>query len=152
MVRLATISWVTMLDSNISPHQWVGTPSVTMFVREAGSDSNYWACPEYYITGNFGRFIRPGYVRVESKPGSEATITNIVYANREDGTMVAVVVNQTKSNQNFKFVVNKKQISATIPAGNVASYIWKEDTTLIAEPIINGGAEKEVELDKTVSI
>jgi beta-glucosidase len=140
-------SWVTMLDSNISPHQWVGTPSVTMFVREAGSDSNYWACPEFYIAGNFGRFIRPGYVRIESDPGSLDTVTNIVYANKEDGTMVAVVVNQTKSNQNLKFVVNNKQILATIPAGNVGTYIWKEDAALIAEPIINGGAEIEVEVD-----
>lgn len=140
-------AWVTMLDSNISPHQWVGTPSVTMFVHEAGSDTNYWACPEFYITGNFGRFIRPGYVRVESDPGSATTVTNIVYANREDGTMVAVVVNQTKSSQTFKLVVNNKQIKATIPAGNVGTYIWKEDASLIAKPLINGGAEAEVEVD-----
>ncbi len=140
-------SWVTMLDSNISPHQWVGTPSTTMFVREAGSDTNYWACPEFYITGNFGRFIRPGYVRVESDPGSPDTVTNIVYANKADGTMAAVVVNQTGSSQNFKLMFNGKQVIGTIPARNVATYVWKESAELIGEPVINGGREEETEKD-----
>ena len=140
-------SWVTMLDSNISPHQWVGTPSVTMFVREAGSDTNYWACPEFYIAGNFGRFIRPGYVRVASDPGSPDTVTNVVYANKEDGTIAAVVVNQTSKSQNFKFVFNDKQFIGTIPAGNVATYIWNENVELIGTPVINGGKEEEKEVD-----
>lgn len=140
-------SWVTMLDSNISPHQWVGTPSTTMFVREAESDSNYWACPEFYIAGNFGRFIRPGYVRAASDPGSSDTVTNVVYADKENGTIAAVVVNQTGSSQNFKFVFHEKQIIGTIPAGNVATYIWKENAELIGEPVINGGSEEETEAD-----
>lgn len=145
-------SWVTMLDSNISPHQWVGTPSTTMFVREAGSDTNYWACPEFYIAGNFGRFIRPGYVRVASDPGSPDTVTNIVYANKEDGTIAAVVVNQTSSSQKFKFVFNEKQFIGTIPAGNVATYIWKENKELIGNPVINGGREEEKEVDTSKRI
>ncbi|MDF2801990.1 MAG: hypothetical protein K0S61_1893 [Anaerocolumna sp.] len=140
-------SWVTMLDSNISPHQWVGTPSTTMFVREAGSDSNYWSCPEFYIAGNFGRFIRPGYVRVESEAGSTDTITNVVYANKEDGTIAAVLVNQTSSTQNFKLVFNEKQILGTIPAGNVATYTWKENAELIGDPVINGGSEAAIDVD-----
>lgn len=143
-------SWVTMLDSNISPHQWVGTPSVTMFVREAGSDTNYWACPEFYIAGNFGRFIRPGMVRVESDFGSYDTVTNVVYANREDGTMVAVVVNQTGSNQTFKFEVNGKQIMGTLPGKNVATYVWKEEPSAIKEPAINQKGEEEVEEDTSL--
>lgn len=118
-------SWVTMLDSNVAKHQWVGTPDPTMFARAAGSDNDYWPMPEFYLTGQFARFIRPGYVRVESGPGSVDTITNVVFKNPKTGELVAVVVNQTDKKQNFKFICDGVQFIGGIPAKNVATYLWK---------------------------
>jgi beta-glucosidase len=118
-------SWVTMLDSNVAKHQWVGTPDPTMFARAAGSDNDYWPMPEFYLTGQFARFIRPGYVRVESDPGSVDTITNVVFKNPTTGELVAVVVNQTDRKQNFKFISDGVQFIGGIPAKNVATYLWK---------------------------
>jgi beta-glucosidase len=132
-------AWVTMMDSAIDHYQWVGTPSPTLFIRQSDSDTEYWACPEFYIMGNFGRFIRPGYVRVESDYGSSDTITNVVYANQENGTMTAVVVNQTNSQKSFRLLYDGKQIMGTIPAGNVATLIWSVEPEKIADPIINAG-------------
>jgi beta-glucosidase len=132
-------AWVTMMDSSIGHYQWVGTPSPTLFIRNVDSDTEYWACPEFYILGNFGRFIRPGYVRVESDYGDPQTITDVVYANQEDGTMTAVVVNQTTSQKDFRLLYDGKQIKGTIPGGNVATLVWSIEPDKIAEPIINGG-------------
>lgn len=117
-------SWVTMLDSNVGVHQWVGTPDPTMFARAAGSDNDYWAMPEFYITGQFARFIRPGFVRVDSNLGSTSTVTNVVFKNPETGEMSAVVVNATDRKQNFKIVSEGTQFIGAIPAGNVATYVW----------------------------
>lgn len=118
-------SWVTMLDSNVGVHQWVGTPDPTMFARAAGSDNDYWAMPEFYITGQFSRFIRPGYVRVDSDEGI-ANVGNVVFKNPETRELTAVVSNNTDKKQNFKFEINGIQIICAIPAKNVATYVWKQ--------------------------
>ncbi len=128
-------AWVTMLDSDVNYHQWstggnddgttqYGTSDPTMFARLAGSDTEYWAAPEFYITGQFSRFIRPGYVRVASDEGTTATIRNVVFQNPETKELVAVVVNASKKKQNFKFVIGDEQFIGAVPAGNVATYVW----------------------------
>ncbi len=117
-------SWVTMLDSNIGVHHWVGTPDPTMFARAAGSDNDYWAMPEFYITGQFSRFIRPGDVRVDSNVGSNTSVTNVVFMNPETNTFKAVVVNGTNEKQNFKIVCNGTQIIGALPAENIGTYVW----------------------------
>lgn len=116
-------AWVVMLDSNISPHQWTGTPDPTMFVRDANVADEYWATPEYYITGQFSKFIQRGAVRIDSNYGSTSTVTNVAFKN-PDGSIAAVVINQTNTAQTFKMVNNGIQVFATIPAQNVATYQW----------------------------
>ena len=116
-------AWVTMLDSNISPHQWTGTPYPTMFVKDANATDQYWACPEFYITGQFSKYVQPGAVRIDSDYGSTNTVTNVAFKN-PDGSIVVVVINQTDPDQTFKMVNNGTQVFATIPAQNVATYQW----------------------------
>ncbi len=116
-------SWVTMLDSNVGIHQWPGTPDPTMFARAAGSSTDYWAMPEFYIAAQFSRFIRPGYVRVGSDAGIK-DVANVVFKNPEDGSMVAVVSNNTDDKQDLKFVIDGQQFICGVPAKNVATYVW----------------------------
>ena len=116
-------SWVTMLDSNVGVHQWPGTPDPTMFARAAGSSTDYWAMPEFYIAAQFSRFIRPGYVRVESDAGIK-DVANVVFKNPKDGSMVAVVSNNTDDKQDLKFVIDGQQFICGVPAKNVATYVW----------------------------
>ena len=117
-------SWVTMLDSNIATHQWVGTPDPTSFVQDANDPNNYWATPEVYIASQFSRFIRPGYVRIGSNYGSSSTVTNVAFKDTETGKIVMVVTNQTDEKQAFKIVCDGTQIIGNIPAKNVATYEW----------------------------
>lgn len=116
--------WVTMLDSNISTHQWTGTPDPTAFVQDAEDPENYWATPEVYLMAQFSKYIRPGYVRVQSNYGSSSTVTNVVFKNPETNELIMVAINNTTSDQNFKVVQNGVQFNATLPAGNCATYIW----------------------------
>ncbi|MDF2532300.1 MAG: carbohydrate-binding protein, partial [Clostridia bacterium] len=129
-------AWVVMLDSNIAPHQWLGTPDPSMFVRDANVADRYWATPEYYITGQFSKFVKPGAVRIDSNYGSTSTVTNVAFKN-PDGSIVAVVINQTNSYQSFKMINNGTQVLATLPAQTVATYQWT--------PLVNDGASITVD-------
>ena len=116
-------AWVTMLDSNIAPEQWTGTPDPTMWVQDANDRENYWATPEYYISGQFTKFIRPGAVRIDSNYGSSSTVTNVAFKNT-DGSIVMVVINQTDKPQKFITLCGGTQFGDVIPAKNVATYKW----------------------------
>lgn len=117
-------AWVTMLDSNIAPHQWVGTPDPTMFVQDANNRNNYWCTPEVYIIGQFTKYVRPGYVRIDSSIGNNSSLSNVAFKDPTTGKIVMIVSNNSGENQNFKVINNGTQFNATLPAGNVATYIW----------------------------
>ena len=147
-------SWVTMLDSNISPHQWVGTPDPTLFVKDADSQDGFWCTPEVYITGQFTKYIRPGYVRIESTAGSSSTINNVAFQNPDTGAIVLVVTNCSGNDQTFKVMLDGTQFTATLPAGNVATYRWTpakaEDILSVPESIPYGTETVELTLESGV--
>jgi len=116
-------AWVTMLDSRIGTHQWVGTPGPTMLVQDAAEPNRYWRTPEYYLLGQYARFVRPGAFRIESTYGSEDTVTNVAFRN-PDGSLVAVVINQTDEEQPFRVLCEGKQFTAVLPARAVGTYVW----------------------------
>lgn len=117
-------SWVAMLDSDIQMHHWTGTPDPTMLVEDSGDRDHYWATPEYYLLGQFSKFVTPGYTRIDSNYGSKDTVTNVAFLSPDKRTIVTVVINQTDSAQTFKLVSDGAQIAATIPAKSVATYRW----------------------------
>ena len=120
-------AWVTMLDSDIFPEQWTGTPDPTMIIRDSGNKDNYWMCPEYYITAQFTKFLQPGARRIDSNYGSRSTVTNVAFRN-PDGTVAVVVINQNKHDQAFRILCKGEQISAVIPGGTVATYVFRPGT------------------------
>ena len=118
-------SWVTMLDSNVAPTKFPWKVDPTLLVKDPVSQ-NYWATPEYYIMGQFGRYIRPGMKLISSTYGSKDNITNAVFYDQFKREYVMVAVNQTLKPQQFKAQYHGKQFLATIPAKNVATYSWYE--------------------------
>ncbi|MEK8127158.1 glycoside hydrolase family 30 beta sandwich domain-containing protein [Paenibacillus filicis] len=116
-------AWVTMLDSTIGKHQWVGTPDPTLLVQNAANREEYWMTPEFYLTGQFSKFIQTGAHRIESNYGSAATVTNVAFLN-PDQTIVVVVINQTEDEQQFRVVCEGRQLLESLPAKSVATYRW----------------------------
>jgi glucosylceramidase len=121
-------AWVTMLDSNNQPTKWSGVPDPTMMIMSASSPNTYWRTPEFYILGQFSKFVQPGATRISSDAGSSTSVTDVVFKN-PDGKIVAVVVNQTASAQTFKLLSQGQQITATLPAKTVGTYRWQSDPT-----------------------
>lgn len=116
-------AWVTMLDSDIFPEQWTGTPDPTLLIRDSGNEDNYWETPEYYILAQFTKFVKPGAVRIDSNYGSKSTVTNVAFKN-PDGKVISIVANQNNVPKLFRILCNGEQIATVIPAKTVATYIW----------------------------
>ncbi|MFY4775049.1 glycoside hydrolase family 3 N-terminal domain-containing protein [Metabacillus sp. RGM 3146] len=117
-------SWVTMLDSDINTHQWVGTPDPTLLVQDSADRNNYWLTPEYYIMGQFSKFVKPGYTRIDSNYGSSDGVTNVAFISPDKKTIVVVVINQTVEPQTFKLIHKGTQFKAQLPAKSVGTYQW----------------------------
>lgn len=115
-------SWVTMLDSDIATHQWVGIPDPTPVIQDSSNPDNYWILPEYYLMGHYTKFVKPGYVRIDSNYGSASTVTNVAFASPDGKEIVTVVINRTADPQPFKILVDGLQFNATLPAKSVATY------------------------------
>ncbi len=128
------VSWVTMTTQTPThiqgPYNAPPALGPALMIRknntETGTDSNpdYYKIPEYYLYGQFMKFIQPGAVRIESDPGSTTTLTNVALKN-PDGTIVIVAVNQNNWDQDVRFVVDGNQFNTAIPAATVATYILK---------------------------
>lgn len=117
------VNWVTMLDQNIQPEKWTGTPGPTMLIQSVTNRNTYWVAPEVNFVGQYAKFVKPGAKRIDSNYGSAATVTNVAFLN-PDNSIVTVVINQTNSAKTFKIVSEGKQILGTLPAKTVGTYIW----------------------------
>ncbi|UJF31894.1 glycoside hydrolase family 3 N-terminal domain-containing protein [Paenibacillus hexagrammi] len=129
-------SWVAMLDSDIATHQWVGTPDPSMLVQDSSNPDQYWLTPEYYMLGNYSKFVKPDYIRIDSTYGSKDHITNVSFMSPDKQTIVSIVVNQTDTTQTFKLVSDGTQIAAQIPAKSVVTYKWNRIVLEEQEPVV----------------
>ena len=128
------VSWVTMTTQTPTqiqgPYNAPPALSPTLLIRnnntETGTDPNpdYYKIPEYYLYGQFMKYIQPGAVRINSDGGSTSATTNVAFKN-PDGTIVIVAVNQNNWDQDVRFVVDGSQFVTAIPAATVATYTLK---------------------------
>ncbi|KGE17856.1 glycoside hydrolase family 3 N-terminal domain-containing protein [Paenibacillus wynnii] len=126
-------SWVLMLDSDVSTHQWIGTPDPTMLIQDSSNPEHYWLTPEYYFMGHFTKFISPGYTRIDSNYGNKDSVTNVSFLSPDKKTVVTVVINQTASPQTFKLVSDGTQIAATLAPKSVATYRWNREAQTVPD-------------------
>ncbi|WP_433040337.1 ricin-type beta-trefoil lectin domain protein [Dactylosporangium sp. CS-033363] len=115
--------WVSMLDQNRSPERWSGSPDPTMLVQSTANRDTFWALPDYNMVAQFSKFVQAGAQRVSTGYGSTGSVTNVAFRN-PDGTLVTVVVNQTSASQAFTLRVGSQQVSSTLPAKTVGTYLW----------------------------
>ncbi|NBI30234.1 glycoside hydrolase family 30 beta sandwich domain-containing protein [Chengkuizengella marina] len=136
-------AWVTMLDQNIAPEQWTGTPDPTMFIQSPTDRDSYWITPEYNFIAQFSKFVEEGAKRIDSNYGSAATVTNVSFLN-PDNSIVSIVINQTNTDQTFKILSGSKEIFATLPAKTVGTYKWMKSES--------GGTGSEAPIGSIIAI
>jgi glucosylceramidase len=75
----------------------------------------------YYIIGHASKFVPEGSIRIGSNVSSN--LYNVAF-NTPSGQIVLIVENDGTTAQTFNIKYNQKQISTTLNAGAVATYVW----------------------------
>jgi glucosylceramidase len=79
---------------------------------------------DYYVLGQASRFLVPGAVRVASDEPAGSEIKDVAFRN-PNGTIVLYVLNGAKTGRDFRIRFRAKSAVTTIPAGAVATFVWK---------------------------
>jgi len=124
----AYISWVTMLpqqvdEANQGPYNKLGVVGPTMLIQEKGNSAGWYKTPEYWLTGQFSKFIRRGAVRIASSPETINHMENVAFQN-PDGSVVSVITNPNDSIQAVSFSLHDKLWQIDVPANSIATVIW----------------------------
>nr|WP_232298927.1 glycoside hydrolase family 30 beta sandwich domain-containing protein [Granulicella tundricola] len=78
----------------------------------------------FYTLAHASKFVRPGSVRVESGSSVAGVLPNVAFSTPDKG-MVLIVANPGKEQQAFSVEFHHKSFSATLNAGDVATYVWR---------------------------
>ena len=75
----------------------------------------------YYIIAHASKFVPPGSIRVMSN--SDGNIKNVAYL-LPDGKKVLIALNDGTATQPFNIRFGSKELTVSLEAGSVATYIW----------------------------
>jgi len=79
---------------------------------------------DYYVLGHASKFLLPGAVRVASDEPAGTHLKDVAFRNT-NGTMVLYALNDGTIGQEFRISFRGKTVTTTIPAGSVATFVWK---------------------------
>jgi len=79
---------------------------------------------DYYVIGQASRFVLPGAVRIASDEPAGTQLKDVAFRN-PDGTVVLYTVNNGTASQELRISFHGKTVATTLPAGAVATFVWK---------------------------
>ena len=79
---------------------------------------------DYYVLGQASKFLEPGAVRIASDEPAGARLNDVAFRN-PNGTVVLYTLNAGTTSQNFRIGFHEKTVATTLPAGAVATFVWK---------------------------
>jgi len=115
-------AWVTMIDSEGKPNNGPFKASRTCVMLDSKSVEITYNF-EYYMYGQFMKFIQRGAVRIESGASSK-DFAHVAFKN-PDGAIVLVAVNTQSKPIDFDIAWNNLRMKAQLPQKSVATYRWK---------------------------
>jgi glucosylceramidase len=80
---------------------------------------------DYYVLGQASKFLQPGAVRIASDEPTDAKLKDVAFRNT-NGTVVLYTLNGGTGSQDFRISFHGKTVATTLPAGAVATFIWKQ--------------------------
>ena len=115
--------WVVMLDEHRRPNRGPHPASATCL--ELLDDGSVRTNPDYFLYGQFMRYIPRGSIRVESSIPAGGPM-NVAFRNPA-GEIVLVAVNREPHPLAFGVRLGTRSVSATLPGKSVGSFIWPAD-------------------------
>ena len=79
---------------------------------------------DYYVLGQASKFLLPGAVRIASDEPADTKLKDVAFRN-PNGTVVLYALNAGTTGQDLRIGFRKKVVVTTIPAGSVATFVWK---------------------------
>lgn len=114
-------AWVIMIDHRGQPNPGPHDCSPTCIVLNSDDltlDYRF----DYYMYGQFMKFIRPGAVRIQSSPSSKQ-LPNVA-VQHPDGTIALVVANLKTAPVAFDIECDNRHLTAKTDGNSVATYVW----------------------------
>ena len=115
-------AWVILLDEHRKPNRGPHSASATCI--ELLDDGSVRYNFDYFMYGQFMKFIPRDAVRVESSLPEIRTFSNVVFV-RPDGHVVMIVANSGRVPQPFAVTAGDAMFEAELPAQSVATYVWQ---------------------------
>lgn len=112
--------WVVMLDEDRKPNNGPHSASRTCIERMNNNTVRYHF--DYYMYGQFSKFIPRGAARVYSEGGSDRC--NNVAFRTEDDRMILVVANAERVGQSIRVRTGETAFQDRLPGRSVATYRW----------------------------
>lgn len=117
-------AWVVMLDEHRKPNRGPHGAGATCVERLDDGSVRYNF--DYYMQGQFMKYIRRDAVRVESSLPDIRTFCNVAFLN-PDGRIVLIVANSAHEPQPFAVKCGERMFRTELPAGTVATYMWQAE-------------------------
>jgi glucosylceramidase len=123
----AATMWNIAEDTNNGPVIPGGcgacTPAVTINQSTGAITYNL----DYYVIGQFSKFVVPGAQRIASN--TSGSLDDVAFRN-PDGSEALVVTNTSASQQTFTTSWHGQSFTDNLPAGAVATYTWTPGVTV----------------------
>lgn len=115
--------WNLALDEHHGPHSG-GCNDCRGVVTIHSATGAVTRNEEYYALAHASRFVRPGAWRIASTSGAD-DIETVAFLNPDDGSKVLIVVNAAVAARRLRVRESSRAFSAAIPAGAVATLVWR---------------------------
>jgi glucosylceramidase len=112
------LEWNLAADPQQNPHT-IGGCTACLGAITIGE--NVVRNPAYYIVAHASKFVRPNSVRIASN--ITMSLPNVAFKT-PTGKIVLIVQNEGGKVQEFNIRYHNKQITTTLDAGSVATYVW----------------------------
>ena len=79
---------------------------------------------DYYVLGQASKFLLPGAVRIASDEPAGTKLKDVAFRNT-NGTVVLYALNAGTTSQALRIGFRGKTVATTLPAGAVATFVWR---------------------------
>jgi glucosylceramidase len=125
--------WNVALDPNHGPHTG-GCTDCNGVATIDQSTGNVTYSNDYYLLGQFSKFVVPGAYHVSASIPSSGNISDVAFKN-PDGSDVVVAHNGGSSSNTFNVTWDGNQsFSYTLPAGATVSFVWSSSSAATPTP------------------
>jgi len=115
-------AWVVVIDTELGPNpgpHGCSPTAIMLDTEDLSLDYRF----EYYMYGQFTKFIQRGAIRIHSSE-NEKDFANVALRNL-DGSFVLVVANAGKEPRTFDVSCENSAFSAELPPESVGTYLWQ---------------------------